>query len=110
MADPVTRCRYRRLGIPRRFKIHGHEVVVSITSPPKWPHSKIAVGMWNPTDHTIDLRNDLGDTELQQVFCHELMHCLLDSFNHKLSRNEEFVDTLGTVLAQALATFDSNPR
>lgn len=83
---------------------------MSIIPKSKWPHSKMAVGMWNPIDHTIDLRNDLGETELQQVFCHELVHCLLDSFNHKLSRNEEFVDTLGTVLAQALATFNSKPR
>ena len=110
MADPVTRCRYRRLGIPRRFKIHGHEVVVSIIPPTKWPHPKTAVGMWDPNRHTIDLRNDLGETELQQVFCHELVHCLLDSFNHKLSRDEVFVDNLGTVLAQALATFSNNRR
>ena len=106
----MSRCRHTRLGIPRRFKIHGHEVVVSIIPTPKWPHPKTAVGMWDPNRHTIDLRNDLGETELQQVFCHELVHCLLDAFNHKLSRDEVFVDNLGTVLAQALATFNSKPR
>ena len=106
MAKPaVTRCRHRRLGIPRRFHVHGHEVTVRIISPARWPHAKRTVGIYDPGSHRIDLRSDQGETELQQTFCHELVHCLLDSINHKLSYNETFVDNLGSVLAQALASF-----
>jgi hypothetical protein len=58
----------------------------------------------------IDLRNDLGDTELQQVFCHELVHAVLDEMKHKISYDEKFVDNFGSLLQQALTSFDSNPR
>ena len=90
--------------------MHGHDVAVRIVSPRRWQHSKTAVGIYDPNCHRIDLRGDQGETELQQTFCHELIHCLLDSFNHKLSYDEVFVDNLGTVLAQALATFSHNRR
>ena len=102
--------RHKRLGIPRRFRLHGHQIVVRIIPASKWPHAKSTVGMWDPTAQRIDLCNALGDTQLQAIFCHELVHCLLDSFNHKMSHDEVFVDNLGSVLAQALATFDSNPK
>lgn len=109
-AQPSGGDRHRRLGIPRTFKLHGHLVTVRILQPSRWPHTKAAVGIYDPNLHRIDLRGNLGDTELQQTFCHELVHCLLDSFNHKLSYDEVFVDNLGSVLAQALSTFDSNPK
>jgi hypothetical protein len=63
-----------------------------------------------PLPHRIDLRNDLGDTELQQVFCHELVHAVLDEMKHKISYDEKFVDNFGSLLQQALTSFDSNPR
>ena len=101
--------RYTKLGIPRRFQIHGHEVTVRIIQLSKWRHPKVAVGMWDPGTHRIDLRNDLGDTELQQVFCHELVHAVLDEMKHKISYDEKFVDNFGSLLQQALTSFDSNP-
>lgn len=106
----TTRCRHTRLGIPRRFKVHGHEVTVRIVPPARWRHSKGAVGIYDPNRHRIDLRSDLGETELQQTFCHELVHCLLDELNHPLTHDEVFVDNVGTVLAQALATFSHHRR
>lgn len=97
--------RYQKLGIPRRFQIHGHEVVVSIIPLSKWRHPKSAVGIYDPNRHRIDLRGDLGDTEIGQVFCHELGHCLLSEMNHPLNDCEVFVDNLGSLLHQALQTF-----
>lgn len=109
MGKPADR--YKRLGIPRRFQIHGHRVTVKILTPTgrqrhKFP--KGSVGIYDPTTHVIGLRNELGDTEMQQTFCHELTHALLDAMNHKLSFNEVFVDNFGSLLAQALSSFDSN--
>lgn len=109
----MTRCKHRRLGIPRRFQIHGHKVRVKILTDVSWRRLKLpkdAVGIFDPASHVIALRAELGDTEIQQAFCHELIHCLLDSMNHKLSYNEVFVDNFGSLMAQALASFDSNPR
>lgn len=109
MGKPVDR--YKRLGIPRRFQIHNHRVRVKILAPAGWKRAKFpadCVGIYDPTQHVIGLRKELGDTEMQQTFCHELTHALLDAMNHKLSFNEVFVDNLGSLLAQALSSFDSN--
>jgi hypothetical protein len=102
--------RHKRLNIPRRFKLHGHLISVRIVPLAKWRHPRTAVGMWDPASHRIDLRNDLGDTELQQVFCHELAHSMLSEMNHPLNHDEMFVDNLGSLIHQALSTFDSNPK
>jgi hypothetical protein len=64
------------------------------------------VGMYDPTRHRIDLRGDLGDTELQQAFCHEWTHALLCEMNHPLNHDEVFVDNLASLLQQSLSTFD----
>lgn len=111
MGKPVDR--YKRLGIPRRFQIHGHQVRVKILTPTGWKRHKYpkdSVGIFDPENHVIGLRAELGDTEMQQTFCHELTHCLLDAMNHKLSHNEVFVDNFGSLMAQALASFNCNPR
>lgn len=102
--------RHKRLNIPRRFKLHGHLISVRIVPLAKWRHPRTAVGMWDPASHRIDLRNDLGDTELQQVFCHELVHAVLDEMKHKISYDEKFVDNFGSLLHQALQTFTTAPR
>ena len=109
MARPVDR--HKRLGIPRRFQIHGHRITVKILTPAGWTRHKFpsdSIGIYDPTSHIIGLRKELGDTEMQQTFCHELTHALLDAMNHKLSFNEVFVDNFGSLLAQALSSFDSN--
>lgn len=111
MAKAVNR--YKRLGIPRRFQIHGHRITVKILASAGWSRYKFpkgSVGIYDPASHVIGLRKELGDTEMQQTFCHELTHALLDEMNHKLSFNEVFVDNFGSLLAQALASFDNNPK
>jgi len=100
--------RHARLGIPRRFRVHGHAVTVRIVPLSKWRHSKDAVGIYDPNRHRINLRGDQGDTELGQTFCHELVHCLLSEMNHPLNDDERFVDGCGSLLHQALTSFDSN--
>lgn len=90
--------------------MHGHVVTVRIIPLSTWRHAKAAVGMWDPGTHRIDLRGDQGDTELQQVFCHELVHAVLDEMRHKISYDEKFVDNFGSLLQQALTSFDSNLR
>jgi len=45
-------------------------------------------------------------TSLQQTFCHEWVHAMLDMMAHPLSRDEQFVDQLGHLLQQSLTTFE----
>lgn len=102
--------RHTRLQIPRRFHLHGHLMTVRIIPRTRWPHSKDTVGIYDPARHRIDLRNDLGDTELQQTFCHEWAHALLDEMNHPLTHDEVFVDNLASLLHQSLTTFDCETK
>ncbi len=101
----MSRCRHERLGIPKSFQLHGHTITVRILPLSRWPHSKGAVGIWDPSLNRIDLRGDQPDTALQQTLCHEIVHSILSAMNHKLNNDEIFVDIFGSLLAQALASF-----
>lgn len=92
-------------GIPKSFQLHGHTITVRVVPRSKWRHGKNAVGIWLPDKLRIDLLADPIETQLQQVFCHELTHALLDQMNHELSHDEVFVDNFGALLQQALTTF-----
>jgi hypothetical protein len=107
---PPRRDRHARLQIPRRFQLHGHEVTVRIIPRTRWPHSMDTVGMYDPTRHRIDLRGDLGDTELQQTFCHEWAHSMLTEMNHPLNDDEVFVDILASLLHQSSSTFSTTKK
>jgi hypothetical protein len=100
-----ARDRYRRLGIPRRFKMHGHEITVRILPLSRWPHTKGALGLYDPKLHRIDVRSDQPDTAIQQTFCHEFVHAVLGQMDHKLYADEVFVDNFGSLLHQALSSF-----
>ena len=93
-------------GIPARFQLHGHVITVRIIPRSRWRHGKNTVGIWLPDKLRIELLHDPIETQLQQVFCHELTHALLDQMNHELSHNEVFVDNFSALLQQALTTFD----
>jgi hypothetical protein len=41
---------------------------------------------------------------------HPKVHAVLDEMKHKISYDEKFVDNFGSLLQQALTSFDSNPR
>jgi hypothetical protein len=85
--------------------MHGHEITVRILPLSRWPHTKAAVGMWEPARNRIDVRGDQPETALQQTFCHELVHAVLSAMNHRLNNDEVFVDNFGSLLHQALSSF-----
>lgn len=97
--------RHRRLGVPRRFELHGHTITVRILPLSRWPHAKNALGLYDPKLHRIDVRSDQPDTAIQQTFCHEFVHAVLGAMDHKLYADEVFVDNFGSLLQQALASF-----
>lgn len=103
-----SRRKTNRRGVPRSFRLFGHRITVRIISGSAWPHPKNTVGMWDPDRKTIELWADQCDSALGQVFCHELVHAMLDEINeHKLSQNEKFVDNFASVLHQALTSFSN---
>jgi hypothetical protein len=101
----VGACRHQRLGIPKAFQLHGHTITVRILPLSRWPHSKDALGLYDPKLHRIDVRSDQPVTAIQQTFCHEFVHAVLGAMDHKLYADEVFVDNFGSLLQQALASF-----
>jgi hypothetical protein len=52
--------------------------------------------------HTDSVPTPISDIE--QAFCHELVHWVLNQMNHKLNNNEPFVNLFASLLHQALTT------
>ena len=94
-------------GIPRRFQLAGHTIEVRVVPPSKWRHGKDCVGVWLPDLSRIDILSTAKGTHRQQIWCHELVHAILDVAGHpNLSRDEDLVDRLGHLLQQALTSME----
>lgn len=93
-------------GIPSSFQLAGHTVRVRIVPPAQWTHGANCEGVWIPGEYLIEISSTCKGTHRQGVFCHELMHALLDVAGYEdLSRDEEHVERVGQLLMQALTTF-----
>ena len=46
--------------------------------------------------------------QVEQAFCHELTHFILEKMDHKLFRDEVFVNQFSYLLHQALTTFEGD--
>jgi hypothetical protein len=92
-------------GIPSTFSLLGHKIDVVVIPAKDWKRSD-CVGIWLPQLLRIEIKNTSRVTALQQVFCHEWVHAMLDMMSHPLSTDEQFVDQLGHLLQQSLTTFE----
>lgn len=88
--------------IPSAVPMLGHRITVEVIPLDQWQNGDEAVGLWIPTQHVIHIRGDLPDSLQYHTLLHEMLHAALDMMNHKLARNEEFVDQLAGLLSQAL--------
>ncbi len=88
--------------IPTTVPLMGHTIQVFVIAEQDWPHGADTAGIWIPHQHQIQINDGLDDSNKLHTFFHELLHAALDAMNHKLSRNEAFVDNLGGLLHQAL--------
>lgn len=104
--------------IPKRFKLLGHTVEVvdndRLLSDRDWTgaacYAESRIELLPPSAQC-----PRSESQYAQTFFHELSHFLLyyagAAINHKLGdelahRNEEFVDLLGSLLHQAIATME----
>jgi hypothetical protein len=94
-----------RDGTPRHFQLAAHTIHIRIVSPARWKHGKNCVGIWLPDQYRIEIVSSCRGSNRAQVLCHEAIHAMLDIAGHDdLSRDEQFVDRLGHLLAQMLTT------
>jgi hypothetical protein len=106
----ATRCgrlRHRKAGrvnvnIPSKLTLMGHTITVHVIAPKDWKH-KDCVGLFDPVNHLIAVKK-MRPSLMAHVFAHELTHAILSVMSHELYDNEQFVDTFGGLLAQALTT------
>lgn len=88
--------------IPKKFKIFGEtckvKQVIKVDKFNSW-------GENNPNNNTIKIKRDLNEEQKQQVFLHEITHCILTHLQYnKLNEDEKFVDTFSKALHQILTT------
>ena len=94
--------------IPKRFKLFGQ--VINVTHSKTLIHRDDACGLCSYRDNLIILQaasddNPLPASQIEQSFCHELMHRLFNDGGYADDRNnEDKVDMMGKLLHQFLTT------
>ena len=96
--------------IPNQFQLMGHTISVKVVAPDKWEHGEDVAGIWIPMAHEIHINGDLDESLQQHTYLHECCHAILDSLNHKLARDEKFVDQLSGLLHQTLISATYTPK
>ena len=94
--------------IPTSIELMGFRISVLIIPERDWRDDKTA-GHWDTTECRMLIRGDRPAQFQQQVFCHELVHAILEKMGEEeLCGNEKFVDVFGSLLHQvwASATYD----
>jgi hypothetical protein len=88
--------------IPKKFQIFGQtykvKQVVKIDKEGSW-------GEHDASKNTIKIKKSLTQEQKEQVYLHELMHCMFESLGYDaLDRDEILVDTMAKALHQILIT------
>lgn len=89
--------------IPHQLQILGNTIKVVIVPRRRWRRLNLE-GHWSPNHNTIAICDSVPDERKGQVFCHELVHAILDAMNDPKSKNEVFVDNFASLLHQAWST------
>ena len=98
----------KEVEIPTAIQIMGYSISIDIVPESEWPDDSTA-GHWDTTKCKMYIRGDRPAQSQQQVFCHELIHAILEKMGEdKLCGDEQFVDVFGSLLHQVWtsATYD----
>jgi hypothetical protein len=87
--------------IPKKFKLGSRTWKVIIVGKRKW------YGSCSVTKCTIKLSSlNKTNEEAWHTFCHELMHAISGTIGfERLNKDEDKIDAMGNMLAQALESF-----
>ena len=88
--------------IPTSFQLMGHTVQVRVVAKKDWKR-KDCTGLFDP-EHMIIFIKQAPATMQAHIFCHELMHAMAVLVEPKMYENEDTVDRMGGLLAQALTS------
>ena len=95
--------------IPKTLQLLGHTITVRIVPKSQWDDLADQYDIADAdaifsSAHKLILICRGKSSYMYQLFCHELVHAVLDCMNSQLSYDEAFVDNFGGLLAQALKT------
>ena len=91
--------------IPKKFQLFANTIDVVVDN--DTTNNESALGLSDYTNSLISLCDNYKGAKLNEgtvvdTFYHEKVHMILDAMNdHKLSRNERFVDVFSKLLRQA---------
>ena len=91
--------------IPKKFKLFANTIEVVVDN--ETTSNESALGLSDYTNSLISLCEiykgvKLKKKSVRDTFYHEKVHMILDAMNeHKLSRNEQFVDVFSKLLRQS---------
>jgi hypothetical protein len=94
--------------LPKSFNIGGQKIKVKTF---KSTDIEGAVGAYKSSKNEIDVQTHVNGEEfpaskVQQIFCHEYVHCLFDHARREdLCANEELVDLMGELILQSLGPY-----
>jgi hypothetical protein len=96
--------------IPKSLQLYGHTVTVRVVKQKDWEaltdeyeEMEDSCGWWVPSDNLIVLLRQPRSLMLHTLF-HELTHAVLYYMNDPRWQDEKYVDQMGALWAQALAT------
>lgn len=97
----------KRITIPKKFRLFGQEIKLRYRRFPE-TEGECVLGQAKAHINRIDLQRpdrSFPRTQVEQVYLHEVMHCILDALGYeKLSCNEKFVNDMAMALHQVLTT------
>ncbi len=94
--------------IPKRFKLFGQTIEVEIQE--HLNDKTDCRGQTRYRENKIFLQRidnkyySRPDTSIEQTFCHELVHWILQLMHNKLDEDEAFIEVFSSLIHQAMAT------
>lgn len=96
--------------IPKSFSLYGHTVTVRVVAKKDWEaltdvyeEMEDSCGWWVPADNLIVLLRQSRSLMLHALW-HEITHAVLYYMNDTRWQDEKYVDQMGGLLAQVMAT------
>lgn len=88
--------------IPKSFQIFGEtykvKQLIKVHKDDRW-------GEHEPTGNVIKIKKSLNEDQKEQVYLHEVVHCILTNLSYEeLNNDEVFVDRFAKALHQILKT------
>lgn len=95
--------------IPQSFSLHGQKISVVYEPPLVYKNGNRGEARFSTNQIALQNNGDgnpIPQSTIEQTFCHELVHFILNEMCNKLKDDERFVDLFASLLHQGLSTME----